>query len=85
MTAIEHRELKGITIRNIIVTLFGTASIVASVTTSYFRLKSDINEMRTMQDSQSRINELRLKVLEGNVAILQQEVQKINDKNQLKP
>jgi hypothetical protein len=82
MTAIEHRELKGITIRNIIVTLLGTASIVASVTTSYFRLKSDINEMRTMQDSQSRINELRLKVLEGNVAILQQEVQKINDKKQ---
>ncbi|MBC7399883.1 MAG: hypothetical protein H7289_08050 [Mucilaginibacter sp.] len=85
MTAIEHKELKGITIRNIMVTLFGTASIVISVTTSYVQLKSDINEIRTAQDSQSRLNELRLKVLEGNVAVLQQEVREINENNKIKP
>jgi hypothetical protein len=84
MTAIEHKELKGITARNIIVTLLGTISVVVSVTTSYFQLKSDINEIRIAQDSQSRLNELRLKVLENNVAVLQQEVRAINDKSQIK-
>jgi cell division protein FtsL len=84
MTAIEHRELKGITIKNLIVTVVSTASIVISVMTSYFQLKGDINEIRTMQDSQSRINELRLKVLEGNVAVLQQEVREIKDRQQVK-
>lgn len=84
MTAIEHKELKGITIKNLIFTVLSTASIVVSVMTSYFQLKGDINEIRTMQDSQSRINELRLKVLENNVAVLQQEVREINNKNQIK-
>lgn len=80
MTAIEHRELKGITIKNLVVTIVSTASIVVSVMTSYFQLKGDINEIRTAQESQSRINELRLKVLEGNVAVLQQQVREINNK-----
>jgi cell division protein FtsL len=82
MTAIEHRELKGITIKNLVVTIISTASIVVSVTTSYFQLKNDIHDIKTVQESQSRINEIRLKVLESNVAMLQQQVNEF--KNQLK-
>ncbi|MES2428930.1 MAG: hypothetical protein V4560_18260 [Bacteroidota bacterium] len=82
MTAIEHRELKGITIKNLIVTIISTASIVVSVTTSYFQLKNDIHDIKTVQESQSRINEIRLKVLESNVAMLHQQVNEF--KNQLK-
>jgi hypothetical protein len=41
---------------------------------TYFQLKSDINEIRAQQDAASRISEVRLKVLEGQVAVLQQEV-----------
>lgn len=77
MTAIEHRELKGITIKNLIVTVASTASIVISVMTTYFQLKSDIHDVRTTQETQARINEIRLKVLEGNVAVLQQEVDEL--------
>jgi len=80
MTAIEHRELKGITIKNLVVTIISTASIVVSVMTSYFQLKGDINQIRTVQDSQTRINELRLKVLESNVTVLQEQVREINNK-----
>ncbi|MFD2145463.1 hypothetical protein [Mucilaginibacter antarcticus] len=74
MTAIEHRELKGITLRNLIVTVVSTASIVVSVMTTYFQLKNDIRDVRTTQETQARINEIRLNVLEGNVALLRQEV-----------
>jgi cell division protein FtsL len=82
MTAIEHRELKGITIKNLVVTIVSTASIVVSVTTSYFQLRNDIHDIKTTQESQARVNEIRLKVLESNVAMLQEQVNEF--KNQLK-
>jgi hypothetical protein len=74
MTAIEHKELKGITLRNLIVTIVSTASIVASVMTTYFQLKDDVRDIKTEQSTQNRLNELRLKTLESQVAVLQKEV-----------
>lgn len=80
MTAIEHKELKGITVKNIIVTIVSTASIVASVMTSYFNLKGDVAELRSKQETTDRINGIRLKLLESEVSVLQQEVQEIKYK-----
>jgi cell division protein FtsL len=80
MTTFEHRELKGITIKNIVVTIISTASIVISVMTTYFQLKGDIRDVRIQQDAQNRVNEIRLKVLEGQVALLQREVEQIKTK-----
>ncbi|MES2268655.1 MAG: hypothetical protein V4520_17955 [Bacteroidota bacterium] len=77
MTSIEHRQLKGITIKNIVVTIISTASIVASVMTTYFELKGDINEVKLDQQSQNRVNEIRLKILESQIAVLQREMQEI--------
>ena len=77
MTSIEHRQLKGITIKNIIVTIVSTASIVTSVMASYFQLRSDINEVKVQQEAQTRIDEVRLSILEGQVAVLQREVEEI--------
>lgn len=77
MTSIEHRQLKGITVKNLIVTIVSTASIVISVMTTYFGLKADISEVRSSQETQNRVNEIRLKVLEGQVAILQTEVEQL--------
>jgi hypothetical protein len=77
MTAIEHRELKGITIKNIFVTIISTASIVASVMTTYFNLKSDMNDLRYEQQTTERVNEVRLKVLESRINLLEEQVQEI--------
>jgi len=77
MTAIEHRELKGITIKNFVLTIVSTASIVASVMTTYFNLRSDILDIRSSQQAEAKINNLRLKVLEDQVALLQKEVDEI--------
>ena len=59
------------------VTVVSTASIVASVMTTYFELKGDIKDVKVVQDAQNRVNEIRLKVLEGQVAVLQKEVEYI--------
>jgi hypothetical protein len=79
MTSIEHQQLKGITIKNLIVTIVSTASIVASVMTTYFQLKSDIYAVKVSQEAQNRVNEVRLKILEGQVAILQTEVDQLKN------
>src|SRR3569833_610729 len=77
MTAIEHKELKGITIRNLVVTVFSTASIVASVMATYFQLKNDVHDVSIKLESQARVYEVRLKVLEGQVAVLQRQFDEI--------
>lgn len=74
MTAIEHQELKGITIKNLAVTIISTASIVASVMTTFFQLKTDISDIKSSQETETRVNNIRLKVIEGQVAMLQQQV-----------
>lgn len=74
MTAIEHKELKGITLRNLIITVASTISIVASVMTTYFNLKGDLQEQKSQIEITNRVYDIRLKVLETNVALLQQEI-----------
>jgi hypothetical protein len=78
MTTIEHRELKGITIKNLLVTIFSTASIVASVMTSYLQLKSDIHDIKIAQETQNRVYDIRLKVLETQVSVLQRQVDELS-------
>ena len=79
MTAIEHTELKGITIRNMVVTVISTASIVASVMTTYYGLKNDIMEIKSSQETETRINNIRIKMLEGQVTLLQAEITTIKN------
>jgi len=79
MTTIEHRELKGITIKNLLVTIISTASIVASVVTSYLQLKNDIHDIKINQETQYRIYDIRLKVLETNVTVLQHRVDEMTN------
>ncbi|MES2275463.1 MAG: hypothetical protein V4592_05545 [Bacteroidota bacterium] len=83
MTSIEHQQLKGITVKNLIVTIVSTASIVVSVMTTYFGLKSDISDVKMQQDAQTRVNEIRMKVLEGEVAVLQTEVEQLKARKPL--
>ncbi|MCD8740374.1 hypothetical protein LT679_07150 [Mucilaginibacter roseus] len=77
MTNIEHKEIKGITLKNLIVTVFSMISIVVSVMGTYFKLQIDLSELKTEQAAQSRISEVRLKVLEEQVALLQQQMKEI--------
>jgi hypothetical protein len=77
MTAIEHQQLKGITLKNLVVTIVSTASIVASVMTTYFGLKTDIQEIKNAQNTEAKLNNIRIKVLEDQVTLLQNEMDDI--------
>lgn len=77
MTAIENQQIKGITIRNAVVTIVSTASIVASVVTTYFGLKGDIQSLRSVQETEAKVNNLRITVLESQVTLLEKEIDMI--------
>ena len=79
MTTLEQRELKGITLKNLLITVISTASIVASVMTTYFQLRADIHEVSLKQEAQSRVDELRLKTLETQVGIIQRQMSEIKN------
>lgn len=74
MTAIEHKELKGITLKNFITTIASTISIVSLVLTTYFNLQSAIQDVRSQNEVTNRVYDIRLKVLETEVNELRQEI-----------
>lgn len=85
MTTFEHKELKGITIKNMALTIFSTASIVVAVMTTYFQLKGDIKDVRVQSEAQTKVNDIRIGILEGQVALLQKQVQDIKEEKLTHP
>lgn len=77
MTTLENHQIKGITIKNVVVTIISTASIVASVTTAYYNLRAEIQQNRADRETETRLTNLRLTVLENEVSLLQKEVNAI--------
>jgi hypothetical protein len=77
MTAIEHKEIKGVTLKNLYFTIIGTATIVASVLTTYFGLKGELTSFQADNNTTKQITELRLKTLETQVSLLQTEVENL--------
>ena len=45
--------------------------------TTYFNLKNDINEIKAEQSTETRINNVRLKILENQIALLQKQIDEI--------
>lgn len=70
----ENQTLRGITVKNMIVTILCTASIVISVMTTYYNLKSDIKDVKDNQDLSNRITDVRLKMLETQIVVIQQQI-----------
>lgn len=60
----EHNQLRGITIKNMIVTIVCTATLVTTILTTYFGLKDDMKDIRDNQNTYNKITDLRLKAIE---------------------
>jgi len=70
MPGIEHTQLKGLTIKNMIVTIACTTSMVIAVMGAYYGLKS-----------QNDINDLRIRVTEARITVLEQQIREMQLKN----
>jgi low affinity Fe/Cu permease len=81
MTAIEHTELKGITVKTLWTIIIGTAITVSTVMGTYFKQNNDINDVKSHQETTDRVNEIRLKLLENQVSLMQIQINEFkNDK-----
>ncbi len=76
---LEHREIRGITLKNITVTIISTISIVVSVMGTYFQLKGDIRDVKNQNETQNKVTDIRLNVLESQVVILRAEVEALKN------
>ena len=85
MTTLENHQIKGLTIKSALITLFSTISIVTSVTAAYYGLKAEIQKNKADQETETRLTNLRLTVLENQVALLQKEVNSIKFPENSKP
>jgi hypothetical protein len=79
MTGFEHQQIKGITVKNMAVTITSTVAIVVSVMGTYFNLKEDISGVRNQQETTNRVNDLRLKTLETRVDLLETQLRSLQD------
>lgn len=67
MLPIEAVEIRGLSTRSLIWLLSCTVSIVISVFTVYFNLKTQISTLQTQKEGDAKYNELRLKDIESKV------------------
>jgi len=81
MTAIENKEIKGLSIRTLLALIVATVSICTTVLVSYSSLTAQIvktnNGMDKVQlkvESDLRYTELRMTVLEKTVTLLQMQI-----------
>lgn len=82
MTGIENQTLRGITIKNMIVTVVCTASIVASVMGTYYSLRDDIKSGSNRSEEYQRMNNLRLNSLENRQNIIDQQIRELQGHHQ---
>jgi len=80
MTAIEHRELKGITLRNSLITIGSTISIVVTLLTNYYSLKSDMKDIKWQSQTDKQVTQLQIKVLESRIATLEIDIKDLKAK-----
>lgn len=76
----EHRQLRGITIKNMMVTIVCTASIVISIMTAYFGLRTDMKDIQDNQNTYNKITDLRLKAVEDRQNMLDLEITELKNK-----
>lgn len=74
-SSIENRPIRGFTVKNIIMVVMSTASIVYTVVTTSNDIREQIKDLKNQQETVNRVNDIRLKILETDVTILKQEVQ----------
>lgn len=70
----EHSQLRGITIKNMIVTVACTATLVSGGMGAYFGLKTDMKDIKDNQTTYNKITDLRLKAIEDRQNLLELQI-----------
>ncbi len=64
MTPVEEKEIKGITLKNVLWLISSTVTVVASVLLTYSSLSSKIDSFMIKQGGEDAIQNMKLQILE---------------------
>lgn len=70
----EHSQLRGITIKNMMVTIVCTATLVSTILASYYGIRDDMKDIKDNQNTYNKITDLRLKAIEDRQNILEMQI-----------
>jgi hypothetical protein len=80
----EYTPLKGVNIKNAIVTVICTASIVGSVLMSYYGIMGKIDNNNYNQQTAQKITDLRLITLQDQITIINHRLDEMMTENEAK-
>ena len=64
---IETRELRGVTVKTALIIICCTISMIVTVMGTFYSLKGDITELRTSKDSEAKLNDLKMRVMDQKI------------------
>lgn len=76
----EHSQLRGITIKNMIVTVVCTATIVASVMGTYFGITQKMSDISHTQEQNNQIMDLRIRTLEDQQKLIREQIRDLQNR-----
>lgn len=80
MEPIENRELRGVSIRTLIIVISCTISIMATVMGTYAALSGSIKQIEFQVGKDSGLNDLKMRNLEQKIDMNSLRIKEINEK-----
>lgn len=75
---IESKELRGISIRTMLTVIICTGSIMLTVLGTYFNLKADVTDVRVTKDSDAKLNDLKMRIMDQRIDAMGIQLKDIN-------
>ncbi len=80
MDPIENKEIRGLSVRNMLTIIGCTIGSTLTTLTTYYNLKSDITDVRVSKDSDARLNDLKMRVMDQRIDAVDIQLKDLNKK-----
>lgn len=77
---IENKEIRGLSIRNMLTIIACTIGSTLTTLTTYYNLKSDITDVRVSKDSDARLNDLKMRVMDQRIDAMEIQIKDLSNK-----
>lgn len=78
---IDTKEIRGVSLRNLIAVIACTGTIMLTVLGTYYGLKADITDVKVSKDSDARLNELKMRVMDQRIDAMEIQIRDIVKKH----
>lgn len=80
MNSLETKEIRGLSVRNIITIIACTVTIVSTVLGSWFNLKGEMTAIQKDRASDEKYNDLRLRTMELKISTLELDLRDLQNR-----